>query len=258
MTNVKNKKNNGSSDAAKPVKKSKLKKAINISVIVVEALILVFILFLTVAIMTSQQNEDKTLSKDPFFKLSFMPVLSDSMKPEFKKGDLIIVKEIKDISTLKKGDIISYWFYKDGNLEINTHRIIEVSEYGVRTQGDNREECPEPDQFEGNYLKAEDIVAVYQGKIAGVGTVITKLNEPVVFFFIIIFPLILLFIYNAFLIVRLIIRYRVQRLAASGAKNDAELTEEMKRKAVEEYLLSQAKLQQDEKTDETKENPDDK
>ena len=87
-----------------------------------------------------------------------------------------------------------------------------------------------------------DILAVWEGgRIIGVGAVIKFLQDPLAFALIILLPLVLLFAYNIFLIVKMVIadrteKARAQVLAEVGANQLDE--EEIKRKAIEEYLAS--------------------
>lgn len=67
------------------------------------------------------------------------PVLSNSMKPTFAVGDMIVLVPMK-ASRVKKGDIIQYRAPK-GDREIVTHRVLRVTNSGssptVVTKGDN-------------------------------------------------------------------------------------------------------------------------
>lgn len=246
--NITNEKPQKGSSDARP--KSKARKILSTCLVVFEATLMVLILLFTITIMTSSQKDDGSLSKDPVFKLSFMPVLSDSMEPFFNKGDLIIVKAVDDTSTLKVGDVVTFRFYNAGKLAFNTHRIVEIVEGGFRTQGDNVPEAEKETTFE--LIAAKDVLATYKGRIPGLGDAVEALKTPVVFFLAIITPLIILLLYNIFLIIRLLIRYKVQRAVSAppaAESGNIELTEEMKQRAIEEYLKSLPKDNTDNKTE---------
>lgn len=70
-----------------------------------------------------------------------LDIQTDSMAPTFKAGDTIICEEVVDPSTLKVGDIITYWTVIDGQRILNTHRIVEIYDGGgyliFATKGDN-------------------------------------------------------------------------------------------------------------------------
>lgn len=99
-------------------------------------------------------------------------VMSNSMKDEFGKGDLIISKDVP-YNELEKGDIISFRISKKF---ITTHRIYEEVEKDGSicfvTKGDNNNiedkgiVCEK--DYEGKYIK----------KIAGLGSVIAFIQEP--------------------------------------------------------------------------------
>src|SRR5699024_6401419 len=65
------------------------------------------------------------------FGIQILIVSSNSMKPEFQKNDIIIIKEEKEYNI---GDIVTF-IDKEGNLV--THRIIEKYENAFYTKGDN-------------------------------------------------------------------------------------------------------------------------
>lgn len=65
------------------------------------------------------------------FGVQILKVDSNSMSPEFKKGDIIVIKKEKEYNI---GDIITYKT-KEGYLV--THRIIEKNGNVYVTKGDN-------------------------------------------------------------------------------------------------------------------------
>ena len=95
----------------------------------------------------------------------------------------------------------------------------------------------------------DDILAVWGGKrIGGVGSVIKFLQKPIAFALVILLPLVLLFAYNIFLIVKMVIADKTKkaREAALAEVESKQIDEEeIKRKAIEEYLAS-LKKQEDE------------
>lgn len=87
-----------------------------------------------------------------------------------------------------------------------------------------------------------DVLAVWSGsRIGGVGSIIKFLQQPVSFALVILLPLVLLFGYNVFLLVKMIIAEKTKkaREAAIAEVSANQLDEEeIKRKAIEEYLAS--------------------
>ena len=82
-----------------------MKKTIKIVLSVLAWILLIFALLITVMVFTSDKNN----GVPSLFGRMPMTVESDSMEPTFKKGDLIIAKEIDDINELKVDDVISFW-----------------------------------------------------------------------------------------------------------------------------------------------------
>lgn len=80
------------------------------------------------------------------FGIEILVVKSDSMKPVFKKNDIILIQEQKEY---KVGDIVAY-VADDGN--IVTHRIIEENENGFYTKGDNNNTKDENIIFSNNII----------------------------------------------------------------------------------------------------------
>ena len=72
-------------------------------------------------------------------------VLTGSMEPGIKTGDMIIVKGIKE-SKIKEGDVVT--FSLEGSRETVTHRIIKIVEKDgkvyYQTKGDNNN-APDPE-----------------------------------------------------------------------------------------------------------------
>lgn len=85
----------------------------------------------------------------------FGTVLSGSMEPVFKKGDLVLMQTIYKEPHI--GDIVSISIY--GYREPITHRVIEINEYDFRTKGDHN---PERDDWA---VKKDKVV----GKAVNIG-----------------------------------------------------------------------------------------
>lgn len=83
-----------------------------------------------------------------------LKILSNSMKPVFKRGDIVYIKSI-EINNIKIGDIIAYFH----NGYIVVHRVIEIFEYQgenvrFRTKGDNN------NASDAYYVSKDDIVGI--------------------------------------------------------------------------------------------------
>lgn len=242
---------------------SKSKFALNIALIVLQVLIVVVAIAFSVSILLSTGYESNTDFGDSSIRL--MPVLTDSMNGDkedsFKAGDLIIVKKADKVklSELKEGDIITYLDYVGEDLQFVTHRIVKINEIEddngkiirtYTTMGDAETSGLTTTIAEG------DIAGVYIGKLPGVGSAVFWLQDPTHFFLVIMLPLILLLLYNAFLVVRFVIDAKLKKqreqLVGTAAAADAPVLdeEEIKRRAIEEYL---SKMQADKEAEQVPE-----
>lgn len=126
---------------------------------------------------------------------------------------------------------------------LDDYRIFKVDDNG------NKTDEVDPTKDDVRWLGVEEVLAVWNGdKIGGVGVVLKFLQDPLAFALIILLPLVLLFGYNVFLIVKMIIeektkKAREQALAEATAAVIDE--EEIKRKAIEEYLASLKKQEEE-------------
>ncbi|MBR6918294.1 MAG: signal peptidase I [Clostridia bacterium] len=232
---------------------SKAKKTWKIIGNVIMWLFIAFCVMITIFAFSAQSNTDGV----PTVGGKVMsPVLTESMSPTIKQGDIIFSRKLEDDEkpTLKVGDIITYRadINKDGVTDINTHRIVEIIEDGdsvkYQTKGDNN-------QFNDDFTVAtDDVISIFDPdkdtRIPLLGSFISFLLQPTGFFIVIVIPLILFFLFEIIIFVR-----KVMKVNNSDKKQITAADEELiKQKAIEEYLRSQAAAS--EKTDENGD-PDD-
>ena len=97
-----------------------------------------------------------------------MMVLTESMEDYIMAGDVIIVKDV-DATTLKKGDVITFFDPLGNGSTTVTHRIIDVvnDETGLwfQTQGDNNNT---PDR---ELVNADAVVGIYVSRIPYVANI---------------------------------------------------------------------------------------
>lgn len=136
----------------------------------------------------------------------YMPfsIQTGSMDPTIKQGDLIITKII-DSSELKKDDVISFLATEQNQTIIKTHRIVEIKNQGGMvsyiTKGDNNEIEDSVEVAPG------DILSIYTNtRIPFLGFIMDFLKSQWGFFFTIIVPLFIFFIYQLYQFIILIIR----------------------------------------------------
>lgn len=121
--------------------------------------ILLFVLILNIYIIFNKIHNPNGII-EIFGKKNFV-IISGSMEPNLKVGDVIIVG---DNSNISNGDIITFYDYKDN---IVTHRVIEIvhDEEGTkfRTKGDNN------NAEDLNLVPNNKVIGKYSGKLSGLG-----------------------------------------------------------------------------------------
>ncbi|CEO12293.1 signal peptidase type I [[Clostridium] sordellii] len=111
-----------------------------------------------------------TTKSDKLFKLigfRTYTVLSGSMEPEFYPGDMVITKH-KDKVNINVNDIVTY---RDNEGVIITHRIIEETDEGYITKGDNN------NVKDAGILKEENIIGKVKFSIPKIGYVMNFLSD---------------------------------------------------------------------------------
>ena len=238
------------------VNREKAKKIAETCVNVLIWIIVAISLFITILVFSAQGSEDGVPS---IFGKALVTVETGSMEPTYKQGDLIFLTKLSDEekASLKPGNIITYHapidINNDGVIgDINTHRIVSVDldTKTVKTQGDNKETNPTADNY---VVSFNDIIGICteEDRLGGVGGVIGFLRSSLGFFLCIVLPLILFFLYELYRFISLIVIERAKR--APIAK---ETEEEIKKRAIEEFLAAQkaeaeAKAAAEEKVEET-------
>ena len=235
------------------------KKILSVALNALIWLFVVFSLLITILVFSAQGSKDGVPS---VFGKSLITITTNSMEPTYSAGDLVFMEKLsdEDISKLEVGQIITFHapidIDKDGQTgDINTHRIYAIEGNRFITIGDK---VGHPDN-EGDTpytVHASDIIGVCteDGKIAGLGNVITFLRSSLGFFLCIVLPLILFFLFELYHFITIIINEKTKKAAANAAPIDEEAIkkqaieeylakqkeEEIKKKAIEEYLANEA------------------
>ena len=122
-----------------------------------------------------------------------MIVLTDSMYPEIKSGDLIICHTAQ-ADEVKVGDVISFYDPMGNGTSVVTHRVLEIkTENGqitFRTKGDNNNT---EDQVP---VKADDLIGIYRSRIPMVGHVAMFMQTTPGLIVCVVLPIILLVGYD--------------------------------------------------------------
>lgn len=216
-----------------------LKKVLNIFIDIVIVLIMIISIIIVILSLTTASSGVPNL-----FGIAPLAVQTNSMEDTLMVNDLIFAEVTNDLDCkYEVGDIVSFYIEIDGQRVINTHRIVEVvDDHGIksyRTQGDNRNTNPEPDE---ELQRASTILAKYTGKkIGGIGAFFSFIRTQLGFFLVILLPMILFFVYEAIRVIMNVIAYNKEKAAeeAAAAVANSDLTEEQKQRAIEEYLAKQ-------------------
>ena len=219
-------------------------KALKIAGIVGNVLIWAFVAFsllITVLVFAAQGSEDGVPS---IFGKSLITIETPSMEDTYMMGDLVFMDKLDDEAkkNLKPGDIITYHapidINKDGKVgDINTHRVVSNDTELLRivTKGDNNI-LPDNEGDDPYTLHYSEIIGICEedDKLAGVGNAINFLRSSLGFFLCIVLPLILFFLFELYNFVKIIITEKAKKAPVS-----AETEEEIKKRAIEEYLKAQ-------------------
>lgn len=220
----------------------KQRKIKDIVVITLQVLLVLVAITISAIVIANPVVTTSEVSKG---STKLLPILSNSMegtaKDNFKKGDLVIAKKPKNVLTLKEGEIITFRGKVEGKDALIIHRIVDVvmdEEAGTAityiTRGDNNPET----MIET--VNPYNVLAVYSSHLKGVGNAIFWLQTPKNFLLVIVLPLVVLFVYNIIMFVIMLMGAKAQKV---GVDED-----EIRRKAVEEYLANQ---KDEDKTDTT-------
>ncbi len=218
--------------------KKKIGKIVNVIVDIIVVLILIVSVLTVTLSLTSKSSGVSHL-----FGIAPLAVESDSMEDTINEGDLIFSEVTNDpYMEYKVDDIVTFPQMIAGEERLNTHRIIEVIKDEnityYRTQGDNKKTNPVPDE---ELQTSSTIVALYTGnKLDGVGNFFSFIRTQLGFFLCVLLPMIIFFVYEAVRVIMNLMAYNKEKAIeeAQAVVNNAELTEEQKKKAIEEYLAS--------------------
>ncbi|MBR1459471.1 MAG: signal peptidase I [Oscillospiraceae bacterium] len=206
-----------------------MKKVLKSIVNILAWVVLILALLVTILVFSSARNNGVA----NLFGYIPLTVESDSMYPTFKQGDLIICREIDSIDALQENDVITFWTIIDGKRVKNTHRITAVNdEDSVRsfiTRGDNNAIDDDTPTYAG------DIIGKWTNvKLAGLGNVMAFLRTKTGFFVCILIPMAIFFLFELYKFIVVLIE--IKQPAAPEIDE-----EEIKRRAIEEYLAEQQK-----------------
>ena len=177
----------------------------------VDLLMLVIIVFAIGVTLISLTSDDRDISRIG----NYIPlnVKTNSMEPVIMKGDFIVA-EVWNGQDLKIGDVISFFAMEDDHVLVKTHRIVSIDDSASRrsyiTRGDNNQVNDNVPVFES------DIVGVWNDvRLSKLGTVLDFVSSQIGFLICIVFPLLILFIYQIYRFIIIIIE---EKNAAMSSK----------------------------------------
>lgn len=210
-----------------------MKKALTIIGNIFLWIIVIFSLLITMLVFSS------TSANGVANFLGYIPltVESPSMSPTFEEGDLIICKQIENPYTLQVDDVITFWTLIDGQKVKNTHRIVRINDTGNSvsfiTRGDNN---PIDDELPA--YQSELIGKWTNIRLTGAGKIMAFLRTKLGFFVCILIPMALFFLLELY-------KFIITVISVKNASSAPELDEEeIKRRAIEEYLAEQKRLEE--------------
>ena len=220
-----------------------MQKFKKIAGIVGNVLIWVFVAFsllITILGFSAQGSADGIPS---IMGKSILTIQTPSMDPTYKVGDMVFMTKLSDEekAQLKPDMIITYHapidIDGDGLTgDINTHRIFDITDSGVIiTKGDGNL-LPDNAGSDPYTIHANDVIGVCteDDKLSGAGSVIEFLRSRLGFFICIVLPLILFFLYELYNFINILVSERAKKKPIAK-----ETEEEIKRRAIEEYIKSQ-------------------
>lgn len=228
-----------SAAAEPPAKKPKKWKKI-VGWILTAILIVILIFCVVVAVQVKA-------AKKPFiFGYAAYYVLTGSMEPVIHVGDVIIDEQVDSIDDLKVGDIVTYRG-KEGEFagKTVTHKIMRIEGDKIVTKGVSTMSIKEDPA-----ITFDDVIGRYVKTSSFLTTVYMAFTSKYGFLFIVFIPLLIL------LIVQIVNFRRACRMDKDGklpeekseeevkAQAVKEKEDEIKRKAIEEYLASKKRIEE--------------
>lgn len=235
----------------------KTRRIIDIVITSLEALVVIVCILVSVLVWVgvADNPEDRNLNWFAIQTASMVGDNPDSLNP----GDIAITKKVAQ-QDIKVGDVIAFKAIitdttGQKHQTVVTHRVVGITAEGAyRTKGDNPLAM-----VDSAPVEYSEVIGRYSGKIKGLGKVILwlqgfeKVDTPLGIgyqatgntaqFLVIIIPLILLFAYNGYVVVKYIMDARAKKIreATLAEANAAgiEDQEAIKRAALVEFMQQQ-------------------
>lgn len=209
-----------------------LKKLINIFTCLMVVVAILIMLFTMISVMFFDKTDRNILGYKAFI------VLSDSMsKTDFDAGDLVLVKEEDDYSSLKEGDIIAYISQNEESYgEVITHKIRSITtdnngQVGFITYGTTT------DTNDETIVTYPYIIGKYKTSIPKVGLFFNFLKTTKGYITCILIPFLILILLEVINAINLYSKYRKQQRRELEKERLKIKRQEEKSKAMEKELI---------------------
>lgn len=147
----------------------------------------------------------------------FLIVKSDSMRPLFATGDLIVIKKVA-VKDLKVGDTITFYAEHSDELVV-THKIVGTMEQNnlsyFITQGTN---VDSPDE---EPVHPQNVVGRYEFRISKLGYILNFLKQPLGYICMILLPCLILTSYYLYHFCRAYKAFKQEQVAIHNAQLEA-------------------------------------
>lgn len=176
-----------------------------LSLCIKTAFFLTALFLLCFILVTSPWNQPGGVE---WFGYRFLAVRSDSMRPLFASGDLVVIRRC-DPSQLQKGDVISFYSPDPSHQGlIVTHQIDQV----VQSDGVPSFVTKGASSLDLYPVPFHQVLGIYQGHIPAAGRFLSFLKSPPGYLLLVLFPFLCFLFGQTARFLRLLKQYRQQAL----------------------------------------------
>lgn len=159
-----------------------------------------------------------------FFGIRPFAIQSDSMKPFFSKGDLVIDYKVDDPRELQVGDVITFWTIIEGQQVLNTHRITQITDYENYLYFDTKGDANSREDTTG--VHQNDVVGKYLFHIPVMGSVLDFLQTGTGFFIVIVVPVFIFFVFQVVAFFKALFAYQAEKIRLQIKQEERKAKEE--------------------------------
>ena len=215
------------------------KKVLKIIGDVVFVIVILFALFIAVINLKAKASN----GIPNLFGRGFLTVNSDSMagnqKDSFTTKDLLVVDIVTDknyedrVLNLEVGDIVTYYDYGEG--KVISHRIINVVE---TTDPNNPTFTLKGDNWAvTTNVSARSVLAIFDHKVAGVGSIMAWFSSGLGFFVIVVLPCVLFLAYEIYRFIKTLNEYNREKNKEAHKEDNTRLVS-LRKEALDDLVKS--------------------